>query len=191
MTPTKPEDDLIEIGFVRAAHGLRGQVVVHAYSRHEDSLTAYGDLYNADRSKRFSLSVINAKENDFLCKIKGIDDRNTAEALRGTKFFVPSSALPPTEDDEYYVRDLIGLAVRDSTGQTLGKIFNVIDLGAHQALEITFTHNGEIALPEPQTELLLFNDPNVPEVNIAGGFVMINLPHGLLETPEKTEEDPE
>lgn len=178
-------DDLIEIGFVRAAHGLRGQVVIHAHSREEESLTKYGPLQNADGSKFFELEVISDNGNDFMCSVKGINDRNQAEALRGTKFFVPASALPPTAENEFYIRDLIGLRVQDDKGIVLGKVFNVLNLGAQDALDIEFIHNGTDPLEEPQTEVLLLSADNVPVIKPAEGYIVINLPYGLLDVIEK------
>jgi len=182
------KNDLIEIGFVRAAHGLRGQVVVHAHSRDAESLTKYGALLNADGSKEYELKVLSDNGTDFMCSVKGINDRNQAEALRGTKFFIPASALPPAEEGEYYIRDLIGLEVRNEAGTVLGKIVNVPELGAQHAFDIDFVHDGKQALPQKQTEMLLFIKRNVPVVDVKGGFVVIDLPEGLLTEPEEKQE---
>lgn len=178
-------DDLIEIGFVRAAHGLRGQVVIHAHSRQADSLTQYGALLNADGSKTYDINVLSDNGTDFMCTVNGITDRNQAEALRGTKLFAPASALPPTEEDEFYIRDLIGLRVENKEGQVLGKIFNVLNLGTNDALDIEFSHNGVSELEKAQTELLLFTNANVPVVKIKEGYVVIDLPVGLLDDVKK------
>lgn len=178
-------DDLVEIGFIRAAHGLRGQVVVHAHSGSAESLTAYGALLNADGSKTFTLTVKNASGTDFLCAVDGITDRNAAEALRGTKLFVRADALPPPPPDEFYIRDLIGLSVRDENGTELGRVANVIEIGSNSAFDIAFTHNGTAPLPAPQTELLLYTKQNVPHIDMVGRVMTVNLPFGLLETPEK------
>jgi 16S rRNA processing protein RimM len=180
------DGDLIEIGFIREAHALRGQVVVHAYSGQEESLTQYGPLLNADGSKSYTLDVINAKGNDFLCTVKGVTDRNAAEALRGTKLFTPASKLPPIEaPDEFYVRDLIGLTVKNNSGTVLGKVKDVIDLGVHSAFDIEFIHNGENELPEGQRELMLYTTENVLNIDVPGKTIVISLPHGLLEIIDK------
>jgi 16S rRNA processing protein RimM len=178
----KTGDDLIEIGFIRAAHGLRGQVVIHAHSGQAESLTQYGALLNADGSKHYKIKVGRASESDFLCSIDGLTDRNAAEAMRGTKLFTRASSLPPTEDDSYYIRDLIGLAVKDPSGKTLGKVFNVVEVGSNSAFDIEFDL-GE----KKQTELLLYTKQNVPQVDIKGGFIVVSLPDGLLTEPEKSE----
>lgn len=183
-------NDLIEIGFVRAAHGLKGYVVIHAYSREADSLTQYGALQSADGKKQFKIKVINGKENDFLCAVDGVKDRNAAEALRGTKLFTPLANLPNTEDeDDFYIRDLIGLEARNSEGTTLGKVISLITVGAYDAVEIEFTHNGTAPLPKKAYEYLVFTKQNVPEVRVAEGYITVMLPEGLLTLPKETEND--
>lgn len=176
---------LIEIGFIRAAHGLKGHMVIHAYSRDEDSLTRYDTLQNADGSKSFKINIINGKENDFLCSVEGVSDRNTAEALRGTKLYIPAEDLPEPEDDEFYIRDLIGLTVQNTDGIILGKVVNIIGVAAYDALEIEFIHDGQQVLSKPVFEYLVFTKENVPDVAINQGVITVNLPYGLLGTPEK------
>jgi 16S rRNA processing protein RimM len=178
-------DDLIEIGFIREAHGLRGQVVVHAYSGDENSLTQYGALQSADGSKRFTFDIINSKNNDFLCHVNDVSDRDAAEKLRGTKLFVPADALPPTNGDEYYVRDLIGLNIVDQKGTQLGSVINIHNLGHNDAFEIEFIHDGEKPLEKPRQEFLLYTTQNVLSVSVPDKKIIIDLPIGLLEDVKK------
>jgi 16S rRNA processing protein RimM len=187
MISSDPSYDLIEIGFVRGAHGLKGYVLVHVYSKDEESLVGYGDkvIQDKDGSRHFTFSVQGSKGQDFLCAVDGITDRNAAEEMRGTKLYIPSNQLPPLEGDEYYVRDLIGLTIQNEAGVELGHVIDVLTLGAHDALEITFNHNGQHALPVPQTEYLLMTHQNVGTVDLSARKITITLPDGLLDDPEE------
>lgn len=185
MTDMTQKPDLIEIAFIRGAHGLRGQVMVHAHSLEEESLTGYGPLSSLDGSRQFKLKVTGVKGKDFICAIDGVNDRNAAEALRGTKLFIAADKLPETEEGEYYIKDLEGLSAVTLEGVTVGKVLHVTNFGVHDALEIRFIHDGQKPLEKPQTEFLLFTDENVPEVDLDNGIVTVNLPIGLLEMPEK------
>lgn len=176
-------EELIEVGFIRAAHGLKGHVVVHAYSHEGNSLTGYGPLQNKDGTKTYEITVVNDKGSDFLCRVNNITDRNEAELLRGTKLFVSSSKLPAPEEDEFYIRDLIGLSVVDAKDQALGKVQNMIVLGAQDAFEIEFTHDGEKPLPKPQIEMLLYTKQNILNVDLTNKKITVELPYGLLTIP--------
>lgn len=170
-----PDPDLVPIGFIRGAHGLQGAVLVHAWSGLADSLTAYGALQDATGAQAFTFSVMSAKDKDFICKLKGIATRDQAEALRGIKLFVAADKLPPTAEDEYYHRDLMGLSVENAAGETIGRIADVAQLSQGDALSIAFTH-----VTPPQTELLLFTRANVPFVSINEKRVVVDLPDGMF-----------
>ena len=188
MKQTPP--NLIEIGFIRAAHGLRGQVVVHAYSRDSQSLVGYGALVGADGKTEYTLTLVNAKGTDFLCRVEGIKDRNEAETLRGLKLFIPEDRLPPAGDNEFYIKDLIGLSVVNSEEQILGKIADVMILGDIDALEIDFIHDGKKPLEKPQRELLLFTEENILDIDLADKKrITIDLPYGLLDDPLEADND--
>jgi 16S rRNA processing protein RimM len=173
-------DELIQIGFIRGAHALKGQITVHAFSGDEESLTGYGLLFNADRSQSFVFKITGVKQGDFMCSVPGVTDRNAAEALKGTKLYVPASALPETDEDEFYIKDLIGLTALHLNGTVLGTVKNVDSFGAHDALEIEFIHDGQNALPNMQSEFILFTKQNVPELNLAAGTITVDLPDGIF-----------
>lgn len=179
------DDDLIQLGFIRGAHALKGQVVVHLFSGNEDGLSEYGPLLTADRKKSYEFQVVGDKGSDFICEVDGVTDRNAAEALKGTKLFVPASALPELDENEFYIKDLIGLTALDGAGTELGKVKDVASFGYHDALEIAFIHTGHEELDRPRLEYLLFTKENVPDLNLAAGTLTVNLPHGLFDTPEE------
>lgn len=183
------KDEFLQLGFIRGAHALKGHVSVHIFSGEEEALLDYGPLYNVDGSRSFEFTVTGVKQGDFLCTLPGVTDRNAAEALKGTKLYIPESALPETEEDEFYVKDLIGLKVLNADGVELGKVKNVDFFGVHDALDIEFIHDGHKPLEKPQTEFLLFTKQNVPEVNMTARTLIVDLPIGLLELPGKKDGD--
>lgn len=180
--------NMVQIGFIRGAHALKGHVVVHVFSDNEDALTEYGPVYNADQSQQFDIQVTGDKGGDFLCLVNNIRDRNGSEALRGTKLYIPEDALPEPDEDEFYIKDLIGLTALDEQGTVLGKVVNVADFVHHDALDIEFIHNGINPLESKQNEYILFTKQNVPVLNIAAGTVTVNLPIGLFDKVEQKSE---
>lgn len=179
--------DMVQIGFIRGAHALKGHVVVHVFSGNEEALTEYGPLYSQNRQQEFDLTITGDKGGDFLCFVNTIRDRNGAEALRGTKLFLPSEALPELDEDEFYIKDMVGLTVIDANGTVLGKIRSVEDFVHHDALNIEFSHDGQNPLESKVYEFLLFTRENVPDLNLIAGTVTVNLPIGFFDTPQKSE----
>ena len=87
--------------------------------------------------------------------------------------YVAREKLAPPQEDEFYHADLIGLAAVDTAGTSLGTVVAVQNFGASDVLEI--------APPRGETLMVPFTKAVVPEVDIAGGRLVIDPPPGLLD----------
>ena len=108
------------------------------------------------------LRIREAKEHSdsVVAQAQDVDDRNAAEALRGSRIFVPRSSFPTASKDEYYWVDLIGMTVVNREGQTLGTVAGLIDTGPHSVLRL--------AAPTPAEERLIpFVGAYVDDVSMA------------------------
>ena len=88
---------------------------------------------------------------------------------------IDRAALPPPEEDEYYLADLTGLTAINAAGATLGVVAAVHDHGAGVILDIAREHGASLLIP--------FTAACVPEVNIAAGRVVI-APPDEIEVPQ-------
>src|SRR5947208_17132193 len=108
------------MGVIGRPHGVRGLVRVTSYA---DDLTAYGPLSDA-KGRRFVLrprgnGVAEVAELAGDAEVK-VADRNSAERLTNTRLYVDRAQLPETEEDEFYLADLVGLAAFDAAGAPIG-----------------------------------------------------------------------
>ena len=71
-----------------------------------------------------------------MVRFPGIEDRDSAEALRGTEVYVPRSALPPPSEGEFYWVDLEGLAVETVEGVALGMVSHLFSTGANDVVVV-------------------------------------------------------
>ena len=126
----------ILVGKIVAPQGIRGEVRVQTFTQSPQdmkTLQIVSDKF-ADGAFRFVRTV--PSSNVIIAKIDKIDDRNAAEALRGTELFVVRDTLPQlSADDEYYQADLIGFnVVRD--GSTIGTVACFQNFGAGDIIEL-------------------------------------------------------
>lgn len=163
--PSSSSDPLVLLGEIVAPHGVRGEVRVRSFTADPLAIGQYGALYDAAGSRRFVLRPRFISRGAVIARIEGIDDRNAAEALRGTQLHVRRSALPATGGDEYYLADLVGLAVETVDGRVVGQVKAVHNFGAGDVIEI--------APPEGDTTMLPFTRRHVPVVDVAAGRVVI------------------
>ncbi|MEZ5922843.1 MAG: ribosome maturation factor RimM [Hyphomicrobiaceae bacterium] len=157
------------IGRITGAHGVRGEVVLAARTERPEAIAAYGPLTDASGGRELKIESVRVAGKGIIARIEGVDDRNAAEALKGTDLFVPRDRLPPLGDGEHYASDLIGLEAFDPVGNSLGRIVDVPNYGASDLLEI----DPGGGLP---SVLVAVTDETVPLMDVAGGRVVVVMP---------------
>ena len=169
------DDTLVLVGRVAGAFGVRGELRLTAYTADPMSLTAYGPLLKADGSPALTLAGARLHKGGLVARAVPPLTREAAEALRGLNLHVRRAALPPPQDDEFYLADLIGLAALTPEGEALGRVKAVQDFGAGDILEID-PGDGRASWYLP------FTRAAVPEVLIAQGRLTVVRPQ---ETGER------
>ena len=96
----------------------------------------------------------------------GVTGRDGAEELRGHVLEIPSAELAELEDGEFYYFDLEGLEVRALAGEVVGTVAEVLESPANVVLVVALTAGGTVLLP--------FVEEVVPDLDIAGGFVVVD-----------------
>lgn len=167
-------DNLVLMAEVVGVHGIKGWVKLKIFSADPEGLADFAPFYDAKGQRTFELLAVQPHGNTYLAVIDGVTDRNAAEALRGTKLYLPRESLPDIdEDDTFYHVDLIGLAAQWPDGRPMGKVVNVANFGAGDLLEIRPTRGASFYVP--------FTNEVVPDVDMAKKIVTIDPPPGLLD----------
>jgi len=155
------------LGQIGAAHGIRGEVRLRSFTAEPAAIAAYGPLETED-GRVFAIETLRSAKEFFVVKLSGVADRDAAERLANAKLYVPRERLPePQAPDEYYHADLIGLRVVDSAGRQCGIVVAIYNFGAGDVIEIR-PQTGN------KTEMLPFDAVTVPEVDIAGGKLVVD-----------------
>lgn len=175
-----PKANLLLLGVIVGAKGIKGEVKIKSFTEYPEDIAAYGPLQDASGKTIYNLKVVGQSKGLPVVRIKGISDRNAAEALKGTELYVSRDRLPETEEaEEYYHADLIGLSVFFQDGTKFGTILRLHDFGAGDMLEIVPEGKGAKA-----AVLVPFTLDMVPEVDITGGRVVVELDEDFFEVPE-------
>ncbi|WP_341702284.1 ribosome maturation factor RimM [Ferrovibrio sp.] len=167
--PVAPDADSprrLLLGAIIGAQGIRGEVKIKTFTGDPEAIGDYGPLSDAAGRRSFTVKVHRLAKGDVvIASIRGVGDRNAAEALKGTELYVARDALPQPDDGEFYYADLVGLMAVTVAGETLGTVSAVHNFGAGDMLEVK-TDSGRSAM-------VPFTDDAVPEVDIAGGRVLV------------------
>lgn len=184
MTKNKSHPTLIELGHIRGAQGLRGDVLVVPYTDDWQGLCEYDPLVTADGAREIRLTFVRARKTDFIARMEGVTDRTQAEKLKGLKLCVHPQQLETLdshETGEYYHRDLIGLRVLTPDGQEIGTVEHIENYGAGDLLDIRL--DPSLTDGKNRSELLPFTDESVPDINIDAGTLTAIIPDNFLNDP--------
>ncbi|MDE4174188.1 ribosome maturation factor RimM [Phaeobacter sp. PT47_59] len=165
--------DLICVGAVAGAFGVRGEVRLKSFCSIPEDIETYGALSSEDGSRSFTVTLTAAIKNGFTARLSGVETKEQADALKGLRLFAPRDRLPSLPDDEYYHADLIGLEVYDTGGTLLGRVKSVQNHGASDLLEL---HGAGLKT----TVLLPFTLAAVPTVDLEQGRIIADPPEGLF-----------
>lgn len=170
---TDPQTDRVIVGSLGGSFGVKGEVRLKSYCADPAAIADYVPLYAEDGRAFAQIILTGQLKNGFSAQVSGIVTKEDADALRNTSLYADRSVMPPTEDDEYYYADLIGLTVIDTGGATLGTVKSVIDHGAGDLLEITPPGT-------PETVFMPFTQAVVPTVDLPAGKIVADPPEGLF-----------
>ncbi len=193
-------EDWLEIGIILAPHGLRGDLKVSSSTDFPERFEQPGKrlLQSPDKLSSETVELLSGRhipgKNQYVIRLKDVDNRALAEALRGYKLFVSHHERPQLAEDEYHIADLINLEVHhQQTGKVIGIVTNILWTG-NDLLEVKLYQppTDEIAKDtlstQPskkkqtsQTVLIPFVKEIVPVVDLEKGRLEINPPPGLLE----------
>lgn len=156
------------VGAVTGARGLKGEVRIKSFTADPEAIAAYGPVTDKAGGRRFVLRVTGRVKGALIARLDGVEDRDAAEALKGTELYVPRSALPETDASTFYHADLVGLSVTTADGDDLGTVKAVHNFGAGDVLETTGKGAPGAMLP--------FTDTVVTSVDLEAGRITVTPP---------------
>ena len=169
---TGDSTDFVAVGRIGPARGVGGDVFVEPWTDAPEQRFAPGAVLRTRNGTMTVLAAANVNGRQVV-RFDGVADRSGAERLRGTELFVAAAERPALDDpDEYYDSDLVGLAVVDRSGATLGTVQAVSHAGPADYLVVDVSGR-ECLVP--------FVAAIVPEVDLSAGQVVVEPPEGLFD----------
>jgi 16S rRNA processing protein RimM len=166
----------VVVGRIGRPHGVRGELSVQSRTDEPERRFAAGVVLHTDHPPRKVLTVRAARPhgNRLLVSFAEVADRTSAEALHGVLLSAEvDEAERPEDPEEFYDRQLLGLAAVTTDGRAVGVVSDVLHLPAHDLLAIRPTTGPQVLVP--------FVSDLVPDVDVAAGRVVIADRPGLLE----------
>jgi len=183
-----PEPEYAIVGLIRKAQGIRGEVVVEPLTDKPDVVFASGSRVFAGThdgelalvhdvrggEERPTLTVASSKpfKKGLIVQFEELQDRNSAELWRGRYLLAPFTELPPLEEDQVYLHDLIGMKVENVEGQPIGTVTTFYELPQGLMLDIE-TPRGSVLVP--------YRPEVITRTDIEGRSIIINDTLGFMD----------
>ena len=170
--------DWLTVGEIVGAQGLKGELRVLSRSEFPERFTKKGDRWIQKESEDpRKVQLVNGRQlpgkSIYIVKLEEIFNRTEAESIIGYKLVVMASSRPKLGEDEIHLLDLLDLEVRLSeNGERIGKVIDLTKAG-NDLITVKLDTGKDVLIPFVKTI--------VPEVNVLGGWLLINPPPGLLE----------
>jgi 16S rRNA processing protein RimM len=158
------------LGVVIGAQGLKGEVKVKTFTETPQTLGAYGPLHGKD-GREIRVTALRETKDGAVVQLHGVNDRSSAEAMKGTELFISRDALPAPDADEFYHTDLVGLRAEDTEGRAIGTVRGVHNFGAGNVIEIVRENGDDV--------FLSFTREVAREIDLKGGRIVIAEPEDI------------
>ncbi|QIQ21509.1 ribosome maturation factor RimM [Zophobihabitans entericus] len=131
-------ENRIVVGKFGACYGIRGWLKIHSFTEYSESIFDYQPWYiqRAGKWQVVEPEAFKPHSNDTIVKIKGIDDRDLANALTNIEIYVDADQLPALSDGDFYWKDLIGCKVVTVEGYNLGIVTELMETGSNDVLVV-------------------------------------------------------
>ena len=157
------------VAVIIAPHGIAGNVSAECLSDNPRRFVAQAKFFD-EQGNSYTLKSASVHKGRLLLGFSGINDRNAADKLRGTKLYINQDISDTLPEGEYYHYQLIGLEVREA-GESLGKIADIMENTAHDIFVVRNDAGEEILIPALK-EIVIHIDPDE-------GYMDVKLPQGL------------
>ena len=172
------KEQLIKLGFVAHPHGIKGEAELRLLNPNlDESVLDEGQkLWLFPSSEKSKLNpkgeewVIEKLRfgNKVICQFEGIKDRTHLENLIPFEFYLDREEFPETEEDEFYLVDLIDLPVFSPEGKELGTLESFSDNGMQYLFEVRLVDGSKITLP--------YVDTFFPEIDVENQKIIMIMP---------------
>jgi 16S rRNA processing protein RimM len=178
-------DDLLLVGRVARAHGLKGQIAVSPETDFMEDRFRTGQVLligPSDRTREYEIRDVRFHQGRPIIGLAGVETMNDAEALAGSDVWLSESQVAPLPEGTFYRHDLVGCEVHDTKGTRLGSV-----TGVEGTLD-----RSHLVVDEHMMIPLVAGI--VKSIDIAARRVIVDPPEGLIELnspsqPERSERE--
>jgi 16S rRNA processing protein RimM len=159
--PGSPDGEpvYLVVGFLRRAHGLRGEMIMDLHTDFPERLRSGRKLFVGEERKPVTLSGTRPHAKGILVKLKGVETPEDVAAFRNQWVYVEATDVPALPEGQLYQHELFGFEVVDENGNLLGELVEILETGANDVYVVRNEAGKELLLPAIPS-VILETDPS-------------------------------
>ena len=172
-----PEQDLVLLGYVTKAFGIKGGVVAKFFNGQSDSLFVGQEIFARAKKGQINKLKISSLLDRNRIFFTEICSRDQAQDLVGQEILIDRQDLPKISESEFYLQDLLDSQVIDEENNPIGKVVGFSSNNAQDLLEVDCHDGPKILIP--------LTKPLVEEIDLENKKIIVNLPENFLDIFDK------
>jgi 16S rRNA processing protein RimM len=171
------------VGFLRRAHGVRGEIIMDLHTDFPERLQSGRKLFVGEEHKAMTVSNARSHAKGMLIKFEGIETPEHAGQFRNQWVYVKATDVPSLPDGMLYQHELFGFKVVDESGNALGELVEIIETGANDVYVVRNETGKDILLPVIPSVIL--------ETDPSRRLMRVHLLEGLIDDRKSASGKPE
>ncbi len=142
-------ENLLQVGVITTTHGVRGEVKVYPTTDDRMRFKKLKQVLLDTGKEQRTLHITQVKffKNLVILKFQECESMDEAALLRGCPLYVTRDQAVACGEDEYFIADLMGLAVLSEEGEDLGVLSDVLTTGANDVYVVSKPGSRDLLLP--------------------------------------------
>ncbi len=163
------------VGWIKSAHGIRGEIFVKLYAETADWLESLESFHlllpNTKAPNEFPIKSLRPHKDGLIVVLEGVVDRNRAEELQRSGVYIPEELLESEDEDEIYLKQILGFQVL--TDVLIGTVKAFADNGEQDLLVVERAVGPDVLIP--------FVEDFILNIDFDNKVITMELPEGLLD----------
>lgn len=166
--------DSIELGYVAGVFSFKGYLKIFSYCQPIENIASYSPLILESKGRRQEYQLEDWKSyksgKSIIIKFKTIDSEETASLFVGHKILTHTQSLPKLDKNGYYLKDLIGLEVINTSNQVLGQVIELLDNGVHKIIRVSQV----LSKTNTSTLIPMIDDVYIINIDLSKKKILVN-----------------
>jgi 16S rRNA processing protein RimM len=175
-SPTNGEPVYLIVGYLRRAHGVRGEMVMEVHTDFPERLKPKTKVFVGKDYQPMTIAAIRNHSQGLLIKLNGLDTPEDTAPYRNQLVYVTAADRPPLPKGQFYYHELIGFDVVNEEESFIGKLAEIMQTGANDVYVVTRPDASELLLPVIPSVIL--------DIDAGRRLIRVHLLDGLIEKRE-------